>query len=298
MYRSRYDWTPDFRAQEIPLDVTEVMSTSRNMGSFISESVEEEVFLLKAYVTGTSFVKDFYDIIEDLKEGDKVQLVREPDNSYDSKAIRVSNEKGEKMGYIPKEMNKDLSKVMDAGIPVIAEIGSLYYDKIVLDISMVFSGPMVEWKFADVSDLCFSDNLPAYGPMFKDYKFIDMTGPVKELDFNRCLSNDDRRLLRWGHGAYSMDDRWNMCYDDGILCLYRSWTGKCIYKVLLGKNCKHRLIVNMDKNDWMPPSDEKILEDVDRLLDYCLKDQLVPVYVHQMNEGTMLIRPPMINFEE
>ena len=30
MYRSRYDWTPDFRAQEIPLDVTEVMSTSRN----------------------------------------------------------------------------------------------------------------------------------------------------------------------------------------------------------------------------------------------------------------------------
>ena len=50
MYRSRYDWTPDFRAQEIPLDVTEVMSTSRNMGSFISESVEEEVFLLKAYV--------------------------------------------------------------------------------------------------------------------------------------------------------------------------------------------------------------------------------------------------------
>ena len=54
----------------------------------------------------------------------------------------------------------------------------------------------------------------------------------------------------------------------------------------------------MDENDWMPPSDEKILEDVDRLIDYCLKDQLVPVYVHQMNEGTMLIRPPMINFEE
>lgn len=47
-------------------------------------------------------------------------LVREPDNRHDSNAIRVALTGIAFMGYVPKEIAKDLAPKMDAGINFMA----------------------------------------------------------------------------------------------------------------------------------------------------------------------------------
>jgi hypothetical protein len=57
-----------------------------------------------------------------MKEGDMLELVREPDNEYDPSAIALHWNK-KKIGFIPAEDNEMLSKLLEIGIPeLIAEI--------------------------------------------------------------------------------------------------------------------------------------------------------------------------------
>ena len=284
----------DFRAQEIPVRFDDVMRICRDMGSIIQEAGDkDDVFLMRTFVTGTYFIKDIRIIVRDLKEGDEVRLVREPDNEYDSNAIKVLSDKGLKMGYIPKNMNRDLAKILDIGIQIRAEIESLYNDSITLNVSMLHGGPIVEWQFTYIYDFFIDDDVPEWGPASREIRFKDMSGPMKELAFSRCFSEEDLRLLRWGHRAPTMEDKWNMHFEDGVLYFSRSWTGHCIYKLILGNGSKHRLIVNMDEGVWRPQPDDDFAGTVDKMIDRYLGDRLEPAYIHPTKEGTMLIRPPM-----
>ena len=47
-----------------------------------------------------------HDRAAELHEGDRVQLFLESKNKYDNKAILVKNEKGDKLGYIPRVKNE------------------------------------------------------------------------------------------------------------------------------------------------------------------------------------------------
>jgi hypothetical protein len=49
-----------------------------------------------------------------LKVGDALTLVREPDNPYDAQAVRVEWQ-GQKLGYVPRRENADLARIMDRG---------------------------------------------------------------------------------------------------------------------------------------------------------------------------------------
>ena len=55
------------------------------------------------------------DRIEQLKIGDEVRFVREPDNPYDTNAIDVRSEQGS-LGHVHGEIAKFLSPLMDQGI--------------------------------------------------------------------------------------------------------------------------------------------------------------------------------------
>jgi len=50
-----------------------------------------------------------------LSDLDSLYLIREPDNKYDANAILVTLEDGTDVGYIPREIAKDLATVMDSG---------------------------------------------------------------------------------------------------------------------------------------------------------------------------------------
>lgn len=83
------------------------------------------VLLMNTKVAGTAHVPDIASLAERLKPGDRLFLIREPNNEYDSNAILVLNQKEQKLGYIPKANNPMLAKMMDEGLPLYANVDAV-----------------------------------------------------------------------------------------------------------------------------------------------------------------------------
>lgn len=59
-----------------------------------------------------------------MRVGDSLSLIREPQNVHDSRAIRVEWQ-GQHIGYVPRRENTDIARLMDHGVPVFARISRL-----------------------------------------------------------------------------------------------------------------------------------------------------------------------------
>ena len=64
---------------------------------------------------------------DEMREGDALALIREPDNRHDPFAVRVEW-RGTKLGYLPRAENRDVAAEMDKGTPIGARIGRLSRD--------------------------------------------------------------------------------------------------------------------------------------------------------------------------
>ena len=62
-----------------------------------------------------------------IKTGDRLELVREPENRHDRNAIRVLWQ-GEPLGYLPKKENRSVAKAMDDGEPVYGTVEKITTD--------------------------------------------------------------------------------------------------------------------------------------------------------------------------
>ncbi|MEW6512960.1 MAG: HIRAN domain-containing protein [Pseudomonadota bacterium] len=60
----------------------------------------------------------------DLKVGDELALIREPDNAHDTRAVRVEW-RGIQLGYLPRAENEAVADAMDRGERVTARIAAL-----------------------------------------------------------------------------------------------------------------------------------------------------------------------------
>lgn len=56
-----------------------------------------------------------------MRVGDALALVREPDNPHDAKAVRVEW-RGHKIGYVPRRENADVARLLDRGQALTARI--------------------------------------------------------------------------------------------------------------------------------------------------------------------------------
>ena len=73
-----------------------------------------EIMLLDCHVAGTSHLQ--LDEVEPaLHAGEVLMLRREIDNPHDPLAILIFDERGNKLGYIPRAKNEVLAHLMDAG---------------------------------------------------------------------------------------------------------------------------------------------------------------------------------------
>ena len=79
------------------------------------------------YVAGVKHHK-FYEIAEELKEGDSVQLIPEPTNKYDKFAVKIEA-LGTMLGYVPAMLSERLSKMLSTKGTLPAEITSLSLEK-------------------------------------------------------------------------------------------------------------------------------------------------------------------------
>ena len=50
----------------------------------------------------------------ELKPGDRLELIREPDNRHDRNAVRV-DWRGQQLGYVPRAENRAVARALDAG---------------------------------------------------------------------------------------------------------------------------------------------------------------------------------------
>lgn len=64
----------------------------------------------------------------EMREGDRLNLVREADNEHDGNAIRVEW-RGQKLGYLPRAENRAVAAAMDNGDKVDARIAKLRQHK-------------------------------------------------------------------------------------------------------------------------------------------------------------------------
>lgn len=83
---------------------------------------ERFIFLLETTVAGTTRIKDIDKIIDSLNIRDDLILYREPDNPNDKHAIRIETINREKIGYVPRQNNVVISRLMDAGKKIVAEV--------------------------------------------------------------------------------------------------------------------------------------------------------------------------------
>jgi hypothetical protein len=61
---------------------------------------------------------------QEMREGDRLALVREADNPHDANAVRVEW-RGQKLGYLPRAENRSVAAALDAGEAVDARIARL-----------------------------------------------------------------------------------------------------------------------------------------------------------------------------
>jgi hypothetical protein len=63
-------------------------------------------------------------LLHDMREGDRLTLVRESDNPHDGNAVRIEW-RGQKLGYLPRAENSAVAAAMDGGEAVDARIAKL-----------------------------------------------------------------------------------------------------------------------------------------------------------------------------
>ena len=78
------------------------------------------IFLQKSLVAGLPFYA-LYLVEDELRVGDHLRLVREPDNRYDAKAVEIYW-RDYKLGYLPRDENASVSRILDRGGEVSARI--------------------------------------------------------------------------------------------------------------------------------------------------------------------------------
>ena len=91
--------------------------------SGLAKPFVKEIFLLQCDVAGTSYV-DLKEIEKHLNINDLLMLQREPKNEYDELAILIHDQKGNKLGYVPRAKNEVLARLMDAGKIVFGKLES------------------------------------------------------------------------------------------------------------------------------------------------------------------------------
>lgn len=103
-------------ADILKIDNNNIVNILNNKGGLdIGKPFSQEIFLIEVHIAETTHI-DNIDLLEPkLVSGVEVQFFREPNNQYDSRAIVVKDKEGNKLGYIPRDKNEILSRLMDAG---------------------------------------------------------------------------------------------------------------------------------------------------------------------------------------
>jgi hypothetical protein len=95
-----------------------------------------QIYLIEAHIAGTMYVNNIEKLEPNLTLGKKLSFFREPDNPHDKLAIVVRDDSGNKVGYVPRDKNEVLARLMDAGKLIYGTIHEKEYMENWLKVSM------------------------------------------------------------------------------------------------------------------------------------------------------------------
>ena len=84
-------------------------------GLVLPEPFVREIFLVECRIAGTTHVENIDAKTAALEPGSILKFLRESDNKYDALAIQILNDRGERIGYVPRDKNEVLARLMDGG---------------------------------------------------------------------------------------------------------------------------------------------------------------------------------------
>ena len=90
---------------------------SNRSGSTTSQSSDDDNIVLppiETNVAGVTF-EGRQTVVESLRIGEYLEIIQEPDNPYDPNAVKVMRSNGKQVGYVPREVAKDIKWIFDAG---------------------------------------------------------------------------------------------------------------------------------------------------------------------------------------
>ena len=103
----------------------EVFSLTETSGSDLSALLygseglispfSQEIYIGRQTIVGMRFQGGAESLVNDLRPGDRISFLREPENEYDERAIMAVDGRGRKLGYIPRRENLVMSALMDHG---------------------------------------------------------------------------------------------------------------------------------------------------------------------------------------
>ena len=92
-------------------DLSALLQSSDEMPSPFSK----EIYIGRQSIVGMRFQGGAMELVNDLKPGDRISFLREPNNEYDAQAVMALDGQGRKLGYIPRRENLVMSALMDHG---------------------------------------------------------------------------------------------------------------------------------------------------------------------------------------
>jgi hypothetical protein len=102
------------------------LATSLWCGAVVVRAGDVAEILVQVSMTAGLRYHEAKAVWDQMQPGDQLMLVREPDNPYDARAVRVEWH-GHKLGYIARTENQAVARQMDRGNPLQARITRLTY---------------------------------------------------------------------------------------------------------------------------------------------------------------------------
>lgn len=85
-----------------------------------------ELLVLECHIAGTSYL-DLEEIEPQLNVGDRYLLVREPGNKFDSFAVGIFTKDKVKLGYLPRDKNETIARLLDSGKMIFVSMMSKHW---------------------------------------------------------------------------------------------------------------------------------------------------------------------------
>lgn len=82
----------------------------------------KEIFLMECLVAGTSHVDAIEEKTAAISTDALLGFLREPGNPHDSLAIQILNQHNLQIGYVPRNRNEVIARLMDAGKLVFGKV--------------------------------------------------------------------------------------------------------------------------------------------------------------------------------